>query len=45
VIAQLLERLPAHLLSYPELLVEGDGAVGVLQGAGVVAGLECHLRR
>jgi len=45
VIAQLLERLSAHLMSDPELLVEGNGAVGVLEGAGVVAGLEGHLRR
>ena len=27
------------------ILVESNGAVGLLQGGGVVAGLECHLRR
>lgn len=44
-LAQLLERLPTHLVPDPELLIEGDGALGVLQGTGVVAGLEGHLRR
>src|SRR5687767_4301608 len=40
VITQLLERLAAHLMSYPELLVERNGTVGVLQG-----GFTCRVER